>query len=42
MAEFTGFNLRKWINENVDWKNDISKELKEHLEANDLLRYLTW
>lgn len=42
MAEFTGFNLREWLDKNVDWKNDISKEFKEHLEANDLLGYLTW
>lgn len=42
MKEFTGFDMRKWLDENVDWENDISDELKEHLEKNDLLRYLTW
>ncbi len=42
MAEFTGFNLRNWLDNNVDWKNDISLEFKKHLEANDLIRYLTW
>lgn len=39
---FTGFDLRKWINLNIDWTNDIDGELKEHLEANNLLKYLTW
>ena len=42
MKEFTGFDMRKWLNENADWENDISTELKQHLECNDLLKYLTW
>lgn len=42
MKEFTGFDMRKWLNENADWENDISAELKQHLERNDLLKYLTW
>lgn len=42
MARFTGFDLREWLNENVDWKNDISKEFRKHLEDNGLIRYLTW
>lgn len=42
MKEFTGFDMRKWLNENADWENDISAELKQHLESNDLLKYLTW
>lgn len=42
MKQFTGFDMRKWLDENVDWENDISNELREHLEKNDLSRYLTW
>lgn len=42
MAEFTGFNLRTWLDNNVDWKNDISSEFKKHLDNNDLIGYLTW
>ncbi|MBS6195089.1 MAG: hypothetical protein KH828_05865 [Clostridiales bacterium] len=42
IKEFTGFDMRKWLDENADWKNDISTELKQHLERNDLLKYLTW
>ena len=42
MKEFTGFDIRKWLDKNVDWKNDISTELKRHLERNNLLKYLTW
>ena len=42
MKKFTGFDLRKWIDTNIDWKNDISNDFKEHLVKNDLLKYLTW
>lgn len=42
MKKFTGFDIRKWLDDNADWKNDISEELKRHLETNDLLKYLTW
>lgn len=42
MKEFTGFDMREWLDENADWVNDISDELRNHLEQNDLLRYLTW
>ena len=42
MKEFTGFDMRKWLDENADWKHDISAELKQHLERNDLMKYLTW
>lgn len=42
MKEFTGFDLRQWINDNADWENDISEEFKLHLQNNDLLKYLTW
>lgn len=42
MKKFTGFDMRNWLNQNVDWKNDISTELKQHLLNNNLLKYLTW
>lgn len=42
IGEFTGVNLRKWMNDNIDWQNDISKEFKESLIKNDILKYLTW
>ena len=42
MKEFTGFDMRKWLDENADWKNDICEEFREHLQRNDLLKYLTW
>ena len=42
MKHFTGFDMRKWLDDNVDWQNDISDDLKNHLQKNDLLKYLTW
>ena len=42
IRKFTGFDLRKWLDENADWQNDISVEFREHLQKNDLLKYLTW
>ena len=42
MKQFTGYDLRKWIDNNIDWENDISEDFKEHLLRNDLLKYLTW
>ena len=42
MKNFTGFDLKKWLNENADWENDIDQDFKNHLAENDLLKYLTW
>lgn len=42
IKKFTGFDMREWLDHNVDWKNDISDEFRTHLESNDLLKYLTW
>lgn len=42
MKAFTGFDMRKWLDDNVDWQNDISDEFKQHLQQNNLLKYLTW
>ena len=42
MCVFTGFDLREWIDNNACWLDDMSQELREHLENNDLIKYLTW
>jgi hypothetical protein len=39
---FTGFDLKKWIEKNIDWKNDLQKETVKQLERNNLLKYLVW
>jgi hypothetical protein len=40
--EFTGFDIKNWMLENMDWLTDISPEFREYLRANDLIKYLTW
>ena len=42
MNAFTGFDMRAWLDNNVDWEGDISPEFRRHLKQNDLLKYLTW
>lgn len=42
IREFTGFDIKRWMIENVDWLNDISPEFKQYLSDNDLHKYLTW
>lgn len=42
IKDLTGFDLKNWINTNIDWKNDISPDFRRHLEENDLIKYLTW
>lgn len=39
---FTGIDLRNWLDENALWEEDISSEFRDHLYANDLLKYLSW
>jgi hypothetical protein len=40
--KFTGFNLKKWIANNINWSNDLNPETIEHFERNNFLKYLTW
>lgn len=42
IAEFTGFDMRYWMENNMDWENDILPEFRVYLQSNDLIKYLTW
>ena len=42
ITHFTGFDLKKWMNDNMDWLNDVSASFKEYLIQNELVKYLTW
>lgn len=42
MRRFTGFDLRKWLDENVNWKEDLTPKFRKFLEEKELLKYLTW
>jgi hypothetical protein len=42
IKNFTGFDLKQWINSNIHWTNDLQKETVDHLEQHELLKYLLW
>jgi hypothetical protein len=42
IQHFTGFNITKWIETNIDWANDLKKETQTSFEKNGLMKYLTW
>jgi hypothetical protein len=37
-----GFDLKKWIEKNIEWNRDISKDVYDELESSDLTKYLLW
>ncbi len=39
---FTGFNLGKWMNDNIQWKEDFDMKMYNHLNDNNLIQYLEW
>ncbi|MDR0703810.1 MAG: hypothetical protein LBF88_02365 [Planctomycetaceae bacterium] len=40
--DFSGFNLKQWIETNIDWKTDFNEETIQHFTENNLLEYLIW
>jgi hypothetical protein len=40
--EFTGFDLKVWISDYVDWRSDLSPATMKHLQDNALDQYLVW
>lgn len=42
MKEFTGFDLKQWMTQNIDWMEDFSQEFADYIRDNDLTKYLTW
>jgi hypothetical protein len=42
IGEFTGFDLRNWISQNIDWENDLLPETVSHLTESNLMGYLEW
>ena len=39
---YTGFDIRDWINQNIDWMNDFSPQMRETILKNELENYLIW
>jgi len=42
MKDITGFDIKKWINENVNWKEDFDDKTMKFFEKNNLDIYLKW
>jgi hypothetical protein len=42
IEELTGFPLKSWIRQNIDWENDLDSETIEYLTENKLNQYLRW
>ncbi|OIP76770.1 MAG: hypothetical protein AUK48_05270 [Oscillatoriales cyanobacterium CG2_30_44_21] len=42
IGDFTGFDLRRWISENIDWDHDLLTQTLHHLSKNNLMGYLEW
>lgn len=42
IRHFTGFDIQRWILENVDWMNDFEPEMRELIIKNNLQNYLIW
>jgi len=42
IKEYTDFDIKKWIESNINWENDFKTETIQFLENNNLTQYLIW
>lgn len=42
LQRYSGYDIRNWINKNINWTEDLNDDFVTHLQENDLLQYLTW
>lgn len=42
LQKYSGFNIRSWIHQNINWTEDLDDSFVKHLEENNLTQYLTW
>ncbi|HZO71904.1 MAG TPA: hypothetical protein VFB60_06845 [Ktedonobacteraceae bacterium] len=42
IKEFSGFDIKEWIKNNVNWPADLLSETRQHLGKNNLDQYLVW
>jgi len=42
IQEFTGYNLLKWMAENINWEKDFNPDMYKYLKDNNLTQYLEW
>jgi len=42
IQDYTGFDLKNWVTQHIDWKSDLHKDTMTYLRDNDLDQYLKW
>jgi hypothetical protein len=42
IEEYSGFNIKGWIENNIDWANDFRSDTMRYLRDNGLEQYLIW
>ncbi|MDO8684755.1 MAG: hypothetical protein Q7N50_14925 [Armatimonadota bacterium] len=42
ISEFSGFDLRKWIDSYVNWASDLNADTADDFKQQDLMKYLEW
>lgn len=42
IREYSGYNLKAWIDAKMNWAEDFKPETIEHFEEHNLLQYLLW
>lgn len=42
IRDFVGFDLADWIDEYIDWQNDLSADCYDYICRNSLEKYLSW
>jgi len=42
IKEYSGYDLKSWIQKNMDWANDFKPETIAYFEERNLLQYLLW
>lgn len=42
IKDYSGYDLKNWIDNNIDWEADFNEDTVDHLRDNNLLQYLVW
>ncbi|KAA6332422.1 hypothetical protein EZS27_019071 [termite gut metagenome] len=42
IQDYAGYDLKQWIEANINWEDDFNTETVNHLNENNLLQYLRW
>lgn len=40
--QYSGFDLASWIENNIQWEEDLDRDTQSHFQSNDLVKYLSW